>query len=475
MRLLLQLAISRTVSSIGGLRTLLRHWASHLFTVITGPEGWRIFGKILANLSVICGIPIALLTYHSAVTEQRRGEVERSYYQLLHDLDDQSLQVRIGAIERLPELMTQKVPPPPQESVVSQFLSIAITPESATPIYHLPLETALLLHVKHLSRSSPTWQIEEVYTIIDILGRIGGKGWYGDELPTTPDRRDHSLFWIWNGQVTMSDSVSPITIFENARLDTVNLEHFDLTHSDFRMSSLRSATLTFTAGPNSDFSDADLSGADLSQSNYKYAVFDRANLTGAYLTSSLFQSATLRGVNLANAHMVDILCNQCNLEHGILSGADLQQAVFVYGNLENALLVGTFAVGSDFRGADLSFADLVGASLQSSSLVGAKFAYADARGTLFKGADITHADFRRSDLRGADLSDVKGLTEVRDWDDANISDVKGLSQEQVRYLMSRGAISIQSDSAWQAYREAGRPHESWNTYVSSSVSKGARQ
>jgi hypothetical protein len=138
-------------------------------------------------------------------------------------------------------------------------------------------------------------------------------------------------------------------------------------------------------------------------------------------------------------------------------------------------LVGTFAVGSDFRGADLSFADLVGASLQSSSLVGAKFAYADARGTLFKGADITHADFRRSDLRGADLSDVKGLTEVRDWDDANISDVKGLSQEQVRYLMSRGAISIQSDSAWQAYREAGRPHESWNTYVSSSVSKGARQ
>ena len=440
-------------------------WIHDLLAELTSPKGWRLFGEILAGVAVVCGIPIGLMTYQSSIIEQSRGEAERSYYQLLHDLDDQSLQVRLGAIQRIPDLMTQQVPVSEQTTVLSVIRYSFGGKRPTIAVYNHNLQRAMQLHLAHLTQNDKQWDIDEIREIIATLGTLGASGWYDAVLPTRSTAKVDSLAWIWRARIRDEDVISPASLFENVKLDGIDLEQYDLTDADFRGAGLSHANLTFARLSQSDFTGAQLSDADLSQSDMGNSHFDRAILQNVYLTGALLDSSTFKFSQLEHGHLQNMQCQRCTFLRADLQFADIQQAAFQNASLQNTVFDHAYASEINLSGADLSFASLRGAYLRKANLAEASLNYADASGSNFDGANLSSARFSFCDLRRANLSNVIGLSMVADWLDANIARVTGLSASERAMLLAKGAVEIEDDRNWRAYREAGRPHQEWMTYT----------
>ncbi|MCI0399092.1 MAG: toll/interleukin-1 receptor domain-containing protein [Chloroflexi bacterium] len=137
------------------------------------------------------------------------------------------------------------------------------------------------------------------------------------------------------------------------------------------------------------------------------------DLSEADLSEEDFSEADLFGVNLNGANLNRANLNKVDLREADLSGADLRAA-----NLREADLFGTDFSGADLSGADLFWADLIGADLHGANLI-----RADLSGAGLSGADLSEADLSEAEFSGVwigwtifadvDLSEVKGLEEVR--------------------------------------------------------------
>ncbi len=99
-----------------------------------------------------------------------------------------------------------------------------------------------------------------------------------------------------------------------------------------------------------------------------------------------------------------------------LSGANLSRA-----RLDGAILRGTTLCGASLEGASLVDADLSGADLRGASLRSAILDGANLTGTDLTGADFNGAELSRTLLADVDLSNVKGLDEVRHLGPSEIS------------------------------------------------------
>lgn len=128
----------------------------------------------------------------------------------------------------------------------------------------------------------------------------------------------------------------------------------------------------------------DLSGEDISQFATPDKDLNGANLRDVKLSGrKSLLGRNLSGTQLQNADFTGLMIGQCNLTGADLSGAKLTEVQFALSDLSNASLQGAILTWTTFRGGRLEDTSFSGAGLL---------------GTVF--ADV-------------DLSEAKGLTEVR--------------------------------------------------------------
>ncbi len=183
-----------------------------------------------------------------------------------------------------------------------------------------------------------------------------------------------------------------------------------------------------------NLSDAKLRGVDLS-----IADLCGANLSGASLQKADFRLATLEHANLIEA----------NLSGANLIQADFNRADFREASLNKANLTGAEFIQASFSGASLIGAHLWEVNLRGAILEGTNFREADLRrvelkdvvfsGVNLKGADFSGADLYSTILGNVDLSETKGLDEVKHFSPSHIStDTLQLSKGKIPDIFLRG-------------------------------------
>lgn len=179
-----------------------------------------------------------------------------------------------------------------------------------------------------------------------------------------------------------------------------------------------------------DLADADLRGTDLHGGNLSGGDLRKARLEGADLRFTDLNGANLRGASLSS---VDPL--SCRRFSATLAKARLQDA-----NLRWADLSGCELREADLRGAnlvavDLSDADLTEANLLEANLEEANLSGANLQGTILRRGDLARtklyeAALSRTELAGANLSQARiGWTVFAEVD---LSEVKGLSEVRIQ-------------------------------------------
>lgn len=142
-----------------------------------------------------------------------------------------------------------------------------------------------------------------------------------------------------------------------------------------------------------------------------------------------------------------------------LVGVDVSDAFLQGIDLGGADLLRANLRGADVRTGNLSKSRMEFADLSSGNFRAANFRAADLRRALLEDADLNGADLSNSDLEGASLSkaDLRGA-DLRDckWEKisniklANILGIKNPPPGFEKWALANGAVSLESDSDWQA-------------------------
>lgn len=199
-----------------------------------------------------------------------------------------------------------------------------------------------------------------------------------------------------------------------------DLSNKDLGYLEFNKMDLRHCKMVNTSFFGAYLIGANLSGADMQRSYLNLARLENANFTGANLADAtifqaIFDKTIFKDANLSNARVIGTLPSVD------MSGADIRKGRFgldignqPMGQMKFDSTSGKFA-NANFEGADLnianfSFADMRGANLRNTNLNRADLSQADLRG-----ADLTGANLNDAVIDGADLTDAKGLDQVKNW------------------------------------------------------------
>ena len=148
---------------------------------------------------------------------------------------------------------------------------------------------------------------------------------------------------LWIAFTTTSDPIvaqsacnmraKPTIVWDNCKLDGIQLPG----------ENLASASMV----------NASLVGADLRQAKLPKADLSYANLSNARLDGASFSTARLKGGNLRQASLVAASLEGSNLEFAIMHGADLSNASFRNANLTHVDLSAANLKNADFTGAIL--------------------------------------------------------------------------------------------------------------------------
>lgn len=149
------------------------------------------------------------------------------------------------------------------------------------------------------------------------------------------------------------------------------------------------------------------------QPDLREAVLRKANLWQANLNGADLSKANLWGAELGRARF-----REANLSEADLSETNLQEVDFVRANLRNANfrfvnLRRAGLYGADFRGVDLTGADLGGADLRMADFREANLIGANLIRTNLWQADLSGVSLDETVFANVDMSEVKGLEEVR--------------------------------------------------------------
>ena len=174
-----------------------------------------------------------------------------------------------------------------------------------------------------------------------------------------------------------------------------------------------------------DLSFAALIGADLNYANLYAARLVRIDLKGVSLYRANLKSADLNGANLVDTHLTAANLSNAHLNNAQLNNANLTEANLNNTNLRNAHLSGANLSGANLSRADLSDADLRRADLSDADLSGANLLAANLYGahlsrSIVNGADFTAAGMGNTTLADIDLSEAKGLQNVRHFSPSTI-------------------------------------------------------
>lgn len=149
-------------------------------------------------------------------------------------------------------------------------------------------------------------------------------------------------------------------------------------------------------------------GAEETARWHKAHSRENLNLSDVQLPRADLSYCKLRGTDLIRANLRDVslVCTEllgADLRHANLHGADVNSADLSGADLSRANLSGADLSYANLHAAELSYANLNGASLLGSNLNRANL----------KGADLTGSDVGETVFADVDLSQVRGLDEVR--------------------------------------------------------------
>ena len=192
------------------------------------------------------------------------------------------------------------------------------------------------------------------------------------------------------------------------------------------------------------------SGSRLKQKHYQaWQVINSAQSKGG----SGGRIDALQELHADKVPLVGVDVRDAFLQGINLSGADLSRANFHAADVRNANLAKANLAFSDlgsanFRKATLEGANLENANLEDSDLMGANLSHAN-----LEGANLAKADLRDADLTGITWQRIASLKL------ANILGIKNAPPEFADWAKKRGAVSIQSDTEWQAAIDASEKEE----------------
>jgi uncharacterized protein YjbI with pentapeptide repeats len=177
---------------------------------------------------------------------------------------------------------------------------------------------------------------------------------------------------------------------------------------------------TANPGDEPDLAGAKLNSADLREANLRETDLRWADLSGADLSGAILNRADLRRANLSRTIFHLTKLSEANLSETYLSGADLREA-----DLRKA-----FFIRSDLANADLSASDCQRADFRWAYLIKARFHGAYLSGATLIEANLTKCELKQANLGEAfvawscfgdnDLSDTRGLNEVKHFGPSTI-------------------------------------------------------
>ena len=239
-----------------------------------------------------------------------KGQVIDRYNAAITNLGSRSIEIRLGGIYALQDLM--------QDTASEQPTVIAVL--SAFVRDH----TASSAKMHASSAAQPANDIQAALTVISTRNAL-------KDGPTTTVDLDNAHL-------------------ANAILSRADLANADLSGADLRGADLQDAV---TSG-------ADLDGADLAG----------ANLIGAYLNAAHLRGADLRGAHLRDATPIDADFSGADLRGADLLGADLRGANLARADLTGTNLIGANLTGANLTGAFRPRGEAVPAGWQRDSSSG---------------------------------------------------------------------------------------------------------
>jgi uncharacterized protein YjbI with pentapeptide repeats len=226
-----------------------------------------------------------------------------------------------------------------------------------------------------------------------------------------------------------------------ANLSRVNLAGANLENADLTEANLREANLAYA-----NLESANLTKANLREANLAYAHLDKVELLHAKLLGADLNQAELVRANLIGANLVKADLTQASLQYTLLSAADLTEA-----NLDQ----------TDLMSADLTVATLSRANLRGANLAMANLGFANVSGAEFAGALAAQTRFA-----SMDLSNAKGLDEMRHSGPSTIGiDTIYKSGGKIPEVFLRGA-GVPDNFIAYIGSLVGRPIEFYSCFIS---------
>ena len=145
-------------------------------------------------------------------------------------------------------------------------------------------------------------------------------------------------------------------------------------------------------------------------------------------------SVPLVGVDVSGAFLMGL-----HLDKGKLARANLDAVDARYSSFHNADLSYASLRSANLRNSDLRKANLEDAILNDTDLNGASLVECN-----LTGADLSQADLRKADLRAIRWQKIKAIRL------ADVHDVKNAPSGFLEWALKNGAVSIESDEAWNA-------------------------
>jgi hypothetical protein len=255
---------------------------------------WEAAHTVGSLATGIAAVAALLLTYQS-LTVTQRGQVSDRFGRAVEQLGADTIDVRLGGIYALEQLMRDSPDDQPTViEVLSAYIRTRTPARTDTPAKHRP-------------EKRPVRLVVDVQAALTVLGRRDP---------------DHDRY----ARINLTD---------------IDLTDTDLTEVNLAGADLRRATLRYTHLPGVNLFRADLRGADLTGANLgnganlRYTHLDNANLTDADL-----KEADLTGASLPDTALRGADLHGATLAYAVLSDADLTGAKLTHTNLAHAILTG---------------------------------------------------------------------------------------------------------------------------------------
>jgi len=401
------------------------------------------------------------------------------YQRFLADLSSSQERVRVDAISRIPELLVRKGQHHSDITPLSViWRSMGFGQEQ---IYAKAVRAQVKQLLLYGTTEAPSLSQWESQSLVNALLRTPPSAWFEDNR--YPSEATLELNWLWseaNFQVNSDLVAFSRTLFNSAKLKGVNFTGLNLCNAEFVGLTCKECRFE-----RSNLSGSVLLNATFENSFFDYTNLDDAKLTGVRLTKVSFYGTSLKGISLQKSivlnsqfHLPDVGPSLHGV-HSDLRGASFKATTFTEcQGARGASFVGAQFDDVRFYRCNLAEASFRGASLSKTIFDGSSLKQTDlsdvwAQSASLVNVDLTGATFNRSNFLEADLTGAIGLntdnTESSDSErflNLNIASVKGLDAQVRLMLIQSGAVELSCDYAWNRYKRAGYPFETWLAYRS---------